>query len=424
VAKTLNILDLFSGIGGFSLGFESVQVREASVFRTVAFCEIDADAQKVLRKNWPEVPIFGDVTKLSYKNGILYFDGKEVLRARIDIICGGFPCTDISTAGLQKGLYDEDEIRRLVEQGYSREDAEEEATTRSGLWVQYKRLIKEINPRWVVIENVPNLLNLGFGQVLQDLDELGYDAEWEIISARAVGACHLRRRIWIVAYPNGESLRKQSGRECGEIGKSSILSRINGEVGNSNVADSDRDRSPESVSLQAGDERKSLLPGGNGPRGIVAEPPHTDREGLQRSVSGFAEDGGLGGGEGDGRSHGGLCEVPHNNLSYHPAHSDDFRFWPSFATEEEKSEWWAETTFGLRHWWEIESPICRMDDAISDGLDEGETREQRTSSVTERGKEKARQARIKQLGNTIIPGIAGTIAMRICFHEFCEESAL
>ena len=96
------------------------------------------------------------------------------------------PCQDISTAGLQKGLVDE-----------------KGNTTRSGLWFQYKRLIGELRPKWVIIENVRNLVNNGLMQVLKDLDEVGYDCEWQIISARDVGACHLRERIWIVAWPRG-----------------------------------------------------------------------------------------------------------------------------------------------------------------------------------------------------------------------------
>lgn len=185
---SIKVLDLFSGIGGFSRGFEN-----AGEFRTVAFCEIDPHAQKVLKKHWPEVPIIDDVRKIRGED----FSGVEV-------ICGGFPCQDISVAGKQRGINEE---------------------TRSGLWIEYKRIIKEINPRWVIIENVRNLLSNGLAIVLQDLHEIGYDAEWEIISARSVGACHLRERAWIVAYPSSKHLRNESERakngrdkiqQCGE----------------------------------------------------------------------------------------------------------------------------------------------------------------------------------------------------------------
>jgi DNA (cytosine-5)-methyltransferase 1 len=176
--KTIKVLDLFSGIGGFSHALDKLEYGGEKVFETVAFCEIDKDARRVLKKHWPEVPIFEDVS-------ILSAEGLEShLECLPDMIVGGFPCTDISTAGLQKGLVDEKGER-----------------TRSGLWFEYKRLIREIHPKWVIIENVRNLVKNGLLQVLKDLDEVGYDCEWNIISARDAGACHLRERIWIVAWP-------------------------------------------------------------------------------------------------------------------------------------------------------------------------------------------------------------------------------
>jgi len=242
----MRVLDLFSGIGGFSLGIERAGMN------TIAFCEKDLLCKKVLNKHWPLVPVFEDITKL---------DGTKF--KGIDLICGGFPCQDISVAGLKKGLeYDGQK-------------------TRSGLWHEYKRIIKEAQPRWVVIENVRNLLNIGLATVLKDLHEVGYDAEWEVISARSVGACHLRERIWIVAYPSN-------------------------------------------------------------------------------------------------------ADMP--------------RFWPTFATTEEKSERWTKATACFRDWWKTQSEFCRMDDGLPVGLDEGE---------------RFRKERIKQLGNSIVPFIAELIGKRI-----------
>jgi DNA (cytosine-5)-methyltransferase 1 len=175
--KKMKILDLFSGIGGFSYGFE-----KTGKFKTVAFCEIDEHARKVLNKHWPDTPIFEDVSKLN---------GYELYG--IDVICGGFPCQDVSIAGKKKGLIDENG-----------------EATRSGLWFQYKRLIEEIRPKYVVIENVKNLLNNGFATVLKDLHEIGYNAEWHVISARTIGACHLRERVWIIAYAYESTLRHKS----------------------------------------------------------------------------------------------------------------------------------------------------------------------------------------------------------------------
>lgn len=175
--KKLKILDLFSGIGGFSYGFE-----KTGKFETVAFCEINEHARKVLKKHWPEVPIFEDVSKLNWKSNW----------QQIDVICGGFPCQDVSIAGKKKGLIDENG-----------------EATRSGLWFQYKRLIAEIRPKYVIIENVKNLLNNGFATVLKDLHEIGYNAEWHVISARSVGSVHLRERIWIIAYPYNTRFKEQ-----------------------------------------------------------------------------------------------------------------------------------------------------------------------------------------------------------------------
>lgn len=164
---TLKVLDLFSGIGGFSLGLE-----RTGGFQTVAFCEIEPYCQAVLRKHWPEVPIYDDVRKLTV--GRLAADGIAA-----DVICGGFPCQDISFAGKGEGI-----------------DGE-----RSGLWREFARLIGEIRPRFAIVENVAALVVRGLGDVLGDLAALGYGCCWHCIPASAVGADHRRDRIWIVAYP-------------------------------------------------------------------------------------------------------------------------------------------------------------------------------------------------------------------------------
>lgn len=136
---------------------------------TIAFCEIDPTAREVLNKHWPDVPKFTDVAELN----------SSMLPSRPDLICGGFPCQDISIAGLGAGLNG----------------------TRSGLWAEYKRIIKECNPKYVVIENVAALRSRGLTAVLQDLWEIGYDTEWHIIPASCLGLPHQRERLWIIAYP-------------------------------------------------------------------------------------------------------------------------------------------------------------------------------------------------------------------------------
>jgi DNA (cytosine-5)-methyltransferase 1 len=162
----LNVLDIFSGIGGFSIGLE------AASMQTVAFCEINPFCRKILTRHWPSVPIFTDITTIH----------KEDLKTlpRIDVIAGGFPCQDISVAGKQKGI----------------------AAKRSGLWKEFARLINEVRPKYAIIENVANLRSQGLINVLQDLWEIGYNAEWHCIPASAFGAPHRRDRIWIISYPS------------------------------------------------------------------------------------------------------------------------------------------------------------------------------------------------------------------------------
>jgi DNA (cytosine-5)-methyltransferase 1 len=160
----MRILDLFSGIGGFSLAAEWVWGDELEI---VGFCENEPYPQKVLKKNFPGVPIYKDIKEL---DGEAFKD--------IDLITGGFPCQDISVAGKGAGI----------------------EGARSGLWSEMHRLISHIRPRYVIIENVPMLTVRGGTRVISDLAEAGYDAEWQIVGADDVGAWHRRKRIWIVAY--------------------------------------------------------------------------------------------------------------------------------------------------------------------------------------------------------------------------------
>lgn len=165
------VLDLFSGIGGFSLGLE-----RTGGFKTVAFCEIEPFCRRVLAKHWPEVPCYDDVRTLTAER--LAADGIAV-----DAICGGFPCQDISSAGRKIGI-----------------DGE-----RSGLWSEYFRLVGELRPRLIVVENTGALLARGLDRVLGDLAGIGYDAWWRRIRACDIGFPHERARVWVVAYSNNES---------------------------------------------------------------------------------------------------------------------------------------------------------------------------------------------------------------------------
>ena len=153
---------LFAGIGGFDLGLE----------RAGLTCkwqvEIDPWCRAVLQKHWPTVPKFADIR-----------DVRAQTLERVDVLCGGFPCQDVSTAGKRAGI----------------------DGARSGLWTEYARLIGELRPRFVLVENVSGLLVHGLGRVLGDLAVLRYDAEWQCVPAAAFGAPQRRTRVWIVAYP-------------------------------------------------------------------------------------------------------------------------------------------------------------------------------------------------------------------------------
>jgi DNA (cytosine-5)-methyltransferase 1 len=176
MATKLRVLDLFAGIGGFSLGLE-----RTGGFETVAFCEIEPFPQKVLAKHWPGVPIYDDVRTLTAER--LAADG-----IAFDVITGGFPCQDLSAAGNEAGIGEE---------------------TRSGLFRQMLRLADAFRPKFVLFENVARFLSgpkeepgKWFGEFLGAVAEIGYDVEWFCITAASIGAPHERDRVWIVAYPN------------------------------------------------------------------------------------------------------------------------------------------------------------------------------------------------------------------------------
>ena len=169
----MKVLDLFSGIGGFSLGLERAG------FETVAFCEIEPFCRAVLRKHWPNVPQYDDVRTLTAER--LAADG-----IRPDVICGGFPCQPYSHAGKRMGKEDN-----------------------RALWPEYRRLIKECRPSWVIGENVVGFVDLGLDDMLTDLEGLGYSCRPFDIPACAVGANNERRREWIIAHAYSDGLKRR-----------------------------------------------------------------------------------------------------------------------------------------------------------------------------------------------------------------------
>lgn len=169
----LRVLDLFSGIGGFSLGLE-----RTGAFKTVAFCEINSFSRQVLSKHWPDVPIHGDVATYPFTYG------------EADVITAGFPCQDVSRAGDAKRT------------------APGLAGERSGLFRYVVRAIRVVRPLYAMLENVAELLGRGMGEVCGSLAEIGHDAEWDCVPTAAVGGKHIRDRLWILAYPAGAGRRQ------------------------------------------------------------------------------------------------------------------------------------------------------------------------------------------------------------------------
>ena len=235
----LKVLDLFSGIGGFSLGLE-----RTGGFETVAFCEIEKFPQKVLNKHWPDVPIYEDVRNVTAER--LRADGIIP-----DIITGGFPCQDISVAGNQAGIGE---------------------GTRSGLWSECARLLGDIRPRYAIFENVTALLSgdngRWFEQVLWDISKVGYDAEWHCISASELGAHHHRDRVWIIAYPTALADSRVCAGGKQNRGKPKKKRKPQGK----NRKDNDRTRQPVGTS--------NMVQGEEG-----SSPNNQDREPLPNSYS-------------------------------------------------------------------------------------------------------------------------------------------
>ena len=159
----MKVLDLFSGIGGFSLGLEST-----GFFETVAFCEKDDFCKKVLQKHWGDIKIYDDIRSL------------HDTKIQADVVTGGFPCQSFSQAGLQKGRADD-----------------------RFLWNEMFDVIKKVKPRWVIGENVQGIINIEQGMVLRqvrdDLEGIGFEVQCIVIPASGIGAWHQRKRVWILA---------------------------------------------------------------------------------------------------------------------------------------------------------------------------------------------------------------------------------
>ncbi len=203
----MRVLDLFSGIGGFSLGLERAGME------TVAFCEKEDYPVTILNKHWPDVPVFRDVRKL---------DGRQ-FNGTADLVCGGVPCQPFSVAGKQKGQADD-----------------------RHLWPDMLRIINECQPTWVIVENVVGFIKLALDDVCLDLENQGFATQSFIIPACAVGGLHKRERVWVVSYaehnglPAATQCRSEQEAVCRTPQGSNEAEQFTGICPASDVADPER----------------------------------------------------------------------------------------------------------------------------------------------------------------------------------------
>jgi len=343
----LRTLDLFSGIGGFSLGLEST-----GFFETIGFVEKDKFCQKVLKKHWSNINIEEDIRNVKGEN------------YQADVVTGGFPCQPFSVAGKRKSTADD-----------------------RYLWDEMLRVIRETKPRWVIGENVEGIVNINEGmvlrQVLNDLENEGFQSQCIIIPASGIGAWHQRKRIWIMAYSD-------SNRYVSEI------RRGNGEEKGLPVQDREKD-STSRKSIGTSDiwqTNKEYVPNTNSRLSI------RENEEIQSRGNAITN-----GSEDVSNSNSRLCGGRGTEFK-----SGDDREWRFHTEKEEQTRQHIRCkTIGCnavlgkertnKTWWQIESEICGVPNGVSYELD------------------KDRSNRIKSLGNSIVPQIARQIGLSIMESE-------
>jgi len=359
----MNHLDMCSGIGGWAIAFRELGIN------TVAFCEIDDYPQKVLKKNFPGIPIFNDLKELTYEQI------KERTGTRdIDLVTCSYPCQPFSVAGKQKG---EEDPRHL--------------------WPDTFRIIQESKPTWFVGENVGGHIKLGLDTVLEDLASIGYDTRTFVIPASSIGAWHQRKRIWIIGHREDVENSNSRGR-CRQkgVGKDNSK-RVSGKKQNSNTNQTDeRCTSRESTISESHNvsDTESLRSGrrsGEECRSPQWQFFQEEQEGCEIR------------GEVEGRSTSSGEDVSDTDIEGLE------RRIPGRQNQEREGELGHAGRSSSTHlqqrenWWQTESEFCGVPHGVSYGLDKG------------------RVGRIKGLGNAIVPQIAWFIGNAIVSAQNAQE---
>jgi DNA (cytosine-5)-methyltransferase 1 len=340
---TLRLLDTFSGIGGFSLA-----ARWLGGFTTVQFVEREPFCQRILRKHWPDVPIHDDICTFNPEPG------------SADVVVGGFPCQDISTAGKQAG----------IKEG-----------TRSGLFYELMRIVRLVGPQYVVLENVAAITSNGLDTVFGTLAEAGFDAEWACIPAADVGACHRRDRWWCVAYASGEGRRQVARGSSGDEGqderRAALHDHVAGRAGKERDGAADSATHPQSRRRRAGPGQGASQaghqgPGAGGGAGDVAYASGRRNSGSDQHAWQSLQS------ERMGES--GMLNAPH------PHHQPQQERQPAAIAAGSGRPCWGDAPRRLNPDWRSylsEPVLCRGDDGLSNRVD-----------------------RLKALGNAVVPQVA------------------
>jgi DNA (cytosine-5)-methyltransferase 1 len=375
----LKTLDLFSGIGGFSLGLEST-----GFFETIGFVEKDKFCQKVLKKHWSNINIEEDIRNVKGE------------KYQADVVTGGFPCQPFSVAGKRKSTADD-----------------------RYLWDEMLRVIRETKPRWVIGENVEGIVNINEGmvlrQVLNDLENEGFKSQCIIIPASGIGAWHQRKRIWIMAYSDSNrhvsEIRRGNGEEKGlPVQDREKDSTSRQSIGTSDVWQTDSKYVPNSESSRCGRwsckkcsvGEWSFLPReqegckmGSEVKGCDGDVPNSDKRDVQTGC----------------KRQWGICEehkrkgTSNNATSIYEtlSNSNDKRsqrFNIESSLQKQKLGFTSsKNDEGRKTWWQTQSELCGIPNGVSYELD------------------KDRSNRIKSLGNSIVPQIARQIGLSIMEAE-------